>query len=80
MRGRMANPGWISCTIGPNRVDREIAAERKRQLAPGPDFRRPGAPAQGPGEAAAKDTDQDIAKDDEADGSIGEKPDPKESA
>ncbi len=30
-------------------IDREIAAERKRELALGLDFRRPGSPAQGPG-------------------------------
>ena len=30
-------------------VDREIAAERKRERALGLDFRRPGSPAQGPG-------------------------------
>jgi lambda family phage portal protein len=36
-------------------VDREIAAERKRELALGLDFRRPGSPAQEPGKGAAKD-------------------------
>ncbi len=38
-------------------VDREIAAERKREAALGLDFRRPGSPAQGPkGEAAGDGT------------------------
>ena len=59
-------------------VDREIAAERKRELALGLDFRRPGSPAQGPGEGGAKDVDQDSGKDDETDDSGDEKPDPKE--
>jgi capsid protein len=61
-------------------VDREIAAERKRELALGLDFRRPGSPAQAPGEGAAKDADQDGAKDDEADDTGDEKPEPKEGA
>uniref|UniRef100_UPI0040484AF7 phage portal protein n=4 Tax=Yoonia sp. TaxID=2212373 RepID=UPI0040484AF7 len=59
-------------------VDREIAAERKRELALGLDFRRPGSPAQGPGEGGAKDTDQGSAADDETDDSVDEKPDAKE--
>ena len=61
-------------------VDREIAAERKRERDLGLDFRRPGSPAQGPGEGAAKDADQDSAKDDEAENTTDEKPDPKEGA
>ena len=61
-------------------VDREIAAERKRELALGLDFRRPGSPAQGPGEGPAKDADQDSGKDDESDDTGDEKPDPKEGA
>jgi lambda family phage portal protein len=37
-------------------VDREIAAERKREAALGLDFRRPGSPAQGPkGEAGSEE-------------------------
>jgi len=60
-------------------VDREIAAERKRELALGLDFRRPGSPAQGPGAASGKDDKQDGAVgDDEADDSADEKPDAKE--
>lgn len=59
-------------------VDREIAAERKRELALGLDFQRPGSPAQGPGEGTAKDTDQDSAKEDEVDDTGDEKPEPKE--
>tara|TARA_R110002094_G_scaffold121231_1_gene116034 strand:- start:239 stop:526 length:288 start_codon:yes stop_codon:yes gene_type:complete len=64
-------------------VDREIAAERKRELALGLDFRRPGSPAQGPGAGADNgnggadqrdDADEDGAEDDDA------KPDPKEGA
>jgi hypothetical protein len=47
-------------------VDREIAAERKRELALGLDFRRPGSPAQGPGAASGKDDKQDGAEDDDA--------------
>ena len=61
-------------------VDREISAERKRELALGLDFRRPGSPAQGPGEGTAKDADQGDVKDDEADDTGDEKPDPKEGA
>jgi capsid protein len=61
-------------------VDREIAAERKRELALGLDFRRPGSPAQGPGEGGVKDTDQDSDRDDETDDSADEKPDVKEGA
>ena len=49
-------------------VDREIAAERKREAALGLDFRRPGSPAQGPrGEAAGDDTDASNSKDDDED-------------
>ncbi len=55
-------------------MDREIAAERKREAALGLDFRRPGSPAQGPkGEAAGTDTTsgkddhEDRAADPEAD-------------
>ena len=56
-------------------VDREIAAERKREAALGLDFRRPGSPAQGPkGEAdgdginAANGNDDDrVADTDDAD-------------
>jgi capsid protein len=40
-------------------VDREIAAERKRELALGLDFRGPGSPAQGPGTASGSDGKQD---------------------
>jgi capsid protein len=59
-------------------VDREIAAERKRELALGLDFRRPGSPAQGPGEGgkAAEDPETDKDAADDAD----EKPVGKEDA
>ncbi len=51
-------------------VDREIAAERKREAALGLDFRRPGSPAQGPkGEADGDGTDDTIGKD-EGDDSV----------
>lgn len=36
-------------------VDREIAAERKREAELGLDFRRPGSPAQGPGTKGSED-------------------------
>ena len=47
-------------------VDREIAAERKREVALGLDFRRPGSPAQAPGTpvalgAADQNDEQDVA-------------------
>jgi len=49
-------------------VDREIAAERKREAALGLDFRRPGSPAQGPkGEADGEGTDATDGKDDDED-------------
>ncbi|WP_411957178.1 phage portal protein [Paracoccus homiensis] len=45
-------------------VDREIAAERKREATLGLDFRRPGSPAQGPkGEPDGDDTDASDGKD-----------------
>ena len=67
-------------------VDREIAAERKRELALGLDFRRPGSPAQGPGAVSGNDDDSD--GEDRRDGNdvegagdtADEKPDPKEGA
>ena len=53
--------------------DVEIAAERKRELALGLDFRRPGSPAQAPG--TAKDDDegdqQDAGNEDPADDETG---------
>ena len=63
-------------------VDREIGAERKRELALGLDFRRPGSPAQGPGAAKENDNAQrdDNANDNEADDSADEKPKAKEGA
>jgi lambda family phage portal protein len=61
-------------------VDREIAAERKREAALGLDFRRPGSPAQGPGEGGRTDEDPNAEKDDEADDTGDVKPDPKEGA
>ena len=61
-------------------VDREIAAERKRELALGLDFRRPGSPAQGPDESGKTDEDPIAEKDDEADDTGDEKSDPKEGA
>lgn len=61
-------------------VDREIAAERKRERDLGLDFRRPGSPALGPGESAGNGADQDSAKEDEADDTGDEKPYPKEGA
>ncbi|MDP3960027.1 MAG: phage portal protein, partial [Pseudorhodobacter sp.] len=36
---------------GAEQVDREIAADRKREVALSLDFRRPGSPAQAPGAA-----------------------------
>ena len=47
-------------------VDREIAAERKRELALGLDFRRPGSPAQAPGVATGNDDQRDDDQDNEA--------------
>ena len=38
-------------------VEREIAAERKRELALGLDFRRPGSPAQAPGQGNGQNSD-----------------------
>jgi len=61
-------------------VDREIAAERKRELVLGLDFRRPGSPAQGPGEGDKMDEDPNAEKDDEADDTGDEKPDAPEGA
>jgi capsid protein len=62
-------------------VDREIAAERKREKALGLDFRRPGSPAQGPGGAKGGDNggpdqsdDADTADGEEADDSADAKP------
>ncbi|MGR3360993.1 MAG: phage portal protein, partial [Paracoccus sp. (in: a-proteobacteria)] len=49
-------------------VDREIAAERKREAALGLDFRRPGSPAQGPkGEVDGDGTDASDGKGDDED-------------
>ena len=62
-------------------VDREIAAERKREATLGLDFRRPGSPAQGPGGAKGKDdTEQDDKSNDDAPEDSDEKSDPKEDA
>jgi capsid protein len=61
-------------------VDREIAAERKRELALGLDFRRPGSPAQGPGEGGKTSEDQESAEDDAADDTGDEKTAAKEDA
>lgn len=61
-------------------VDREIAAERKRERDLGLDFRRPGSPAQGPGASGKANADKGAEKDDEADNSADEKPEPKEGA
>ena len=47
-------------------VDREIAAERKRERDLGLDFRRPGSPAQGP--VAVKGNDDDGDGEDQRDG------------
>jgi capsid protein len=55
-------------------VDREIAAERKREAALGLDFRRPGSPAQaagssaGPGDAKGQRQDQQEDGNQEEDG------------
>ena len=55
-------------------VDREIAAERKREAELGLDFRRPGSPAQaagggaGPGEAEGQRPDQEDDGDQQEDG------------
>jgi lambda family phage portal protein len=62
-------------------VDREIAAERKREAALGLDFRRPGSPAQGPGAVKGNsDSQQDDAADEGAPEDGNEKPAPKEGA
>jgi lambda family phage portal protein len=45
-------------------VEREIAAERARELALGLDFRRPGSPAQAPGQGGAQNTEADGEADD----------------
>jgi lambda family phage portal protein len=45
-------------------VEREIAAERARELALGLDFRRPGSSAQAPGQGGAQDSDTDEEADD----------------
>ena len=45
-------------------VEREIAAERQRELELGLDFRRPGSPAQAPGQGNAQKTDDDGEADD----------------
>ena len=44
----------------------------------GLDFRRPGSPAQGPGESGKAAEDPNAEKDDEADDTGDEKPEPKE--
>lgn len=59
-------------------VDREIAAERKREQALGLDFRRPGSPAKGPGEGGAEDAAQDAVEDEGDD--PDEKPVPRDDA
>ena len=64
-------------------VDREIASERKRELALGLDFRRPGSPAQAPGAAAGSGdgaTRPDGTSDGAAPEDADEKPDAKEDA
>ena len=58
-------------------VDREIAAERKRELAMGLDFRWPGSPAQGPGTAGGSDDKQDGAEGDGAPEDTEDEPNPK---
>jgi lambda family phage portal protein len=45
-------------------VEREIAAERKRELALGLDFRRPGSPAQAPGQGGTRNDNTDAEADD----------------
>ena len=45
-------------------VEREIAAERQRELALGLDFRRPGSPAQAPGQGSTQKTGTDGEADD----------------
>lgn len=59
-------------------VDREIAAERERERTLGLDFRRPGSPANGPGEGGAEDAGHDAAEDEGED--ADEKPVPKDDA
>ena len=61
-------------------VDREIAAERKREAALGLDFRRPGSPAQAAGSGPATSDNQGSATDDEADPGAEPKPAPEEDA
>jgi len=59
-------------------VDREIAAERKRELALGLDFRGPGSPAQGPGTASGSDGKQDGAEGDGAPEDTEDESNPKD--
>jgi capsid protein len=60
-------------------VDREIAAERKREKALGLDFRRPGSPAQGPvGAKGGDEAQQDDTPDGDAPEDTDGKPDAKE--
>ena len=66
-------------------VDREIAAERKRERDLGLDFRRPGSPAQGPGAVNGNDDvsdgeDQRGGNDEDGAGDEVEKPATKEGA
>ena len=49
-------------------VDREIAAERQRELALGLDFRRPGSPAQAAGGGAAPGDAEGQQRDQQEDG------------
>ena len=69
---------WITritlTTYDAEQVDREIAAERKREAALGLDFRRPGSPAQAargsaaPGAAEGQRQDQQDSDDQDDDG------------
>jgi capsid protein len=62
-------------------VDREIAAERKREAALGLDFRRPGSPAQGPWRARRKtDAEDQRPRRTRPTTPSDEKPGPKEGA
>jgi capsid protein len=59
-------------------VDREIAAERKREAELGLDFRRPGSPAQAAGDGSEdKGGETDPAKQDQHEKDDGEDRDPR---
>lgn len=58
-------------------VDREIAAERKRERTLGLDFQRPGSPAQGPGAKSTSDEDAVAGEDPDGDADKADDPETK---